>query len=584
MATLIIKTNASQGSDVTIDDLGLLVLQSGGSITLTDEEAIQRAQHESKDLRAFLVDDAHGANSSTLILNDGSGDIAQADVLQFLEMILIPASGNFSAVQRNDAGQVAVDVEFDGTAVLKNAKLGDSLDANTFKVVNLLAGVDPTDAVNKSQLDAVSVGGKAWKEILLAREQLLDGGSGGVLSAIAFYLDGQPIANDTFILKSTGGGTETFTFKASESGAFDVLIDSTVDLTMAALAQAINDDSSTWGAVLIDALDSINDGSGSSTAGKVLVIFELVPSESSDSRIFGSITTAAFGQYVNFNGEGDYEIPTSTELPSADPAQKEFGFGRLFASLIANETHVTRSDDGAYTWDSDGEAWQNTGANGLTFSNGLVRSGNNVAPDYGEAGDIAELADTAAAGVLDEFARADHAHEHGDRGGDSAGSQHDADQIDVEATLSAIGAPAALSVVLAAIDAALKAGKFVGKWIGFGQRLTVPASGTLHLEGAGRAPSSAVGYRMLRAGKIRGASVQVDAIDATRAYKLSIRVNGVEQESVALPTSTIGAQDLSFSFAYVAGDRISAAMVNTGGAGASTFDDIQALVELVDDP
>jgi len=83
MATLVIKTNVSQGTNVTIRDLGIIIPNSGGSLTFTTNDFLQLAKI-SINLPSLATDDAHGAGSSTIILNDGSGDIAQADVVSFL--------------------------------------------------------------------------------------------------------------------------------------------------------------------------------------------------------------------------------------------------------------------------------------------------------------------------------------------------------------------------------------------------------------------------------------------------------------------------------------------------------------------
>lgn len=86
MSTLIITTNASQGTDVTIGDMGIVIASSGGSETFTDSRNLLPAQL-SVDLRTLTQDDAHGANSSTLILNDGTNDIDQADVDSYLSEV-----------------------------------------------------------------------------------------------------------------------------------------------------------------------------------------------------------------------------------------------------------------------------------------------------------------------------------------------------------------------------------------------------------------------------------------------------------------------------------------------------------------
>ena len=83
MSTVIIKSNASQGTDVLIPDMGIIIPNSGGAETFTDTGNIQNA-YESQDLRTLCTDDAHGVGSSTVILNDGASDIPQADIDEFL--------------------------------------------------------------------------------------------------------------------------------------------------------------------------------------------------------------------------------------------------------------------------------------------------------------------------------------------------------------------------------------------------------------------------------------------------------------------------------------------------------------------
>jgi len=122
-----------------------------------------------------------------------------------------------------------------------------------------------------------------------------------------------------------------------------------------------------------------NDGSGSGTAGKVVIIHRTAQSAASfDDRIYGSLTTQSDGQYINFNGETDYEKSATVDLPSADPAQKEFGFGREFASLVNNETHTTRDEDAIFTWDADAQVWQNTGTGSITAGVALEKVGSTL--------------------------------------------------------------------------------------------------------------------------------------------------------------------------------------------------------------
>jgi len=111
----------------------------------------------------------------------------------------------------------------------------------------------------------------------------------------------------------------------------------------------------------------------------------------------------------------------------------------------------------------------------------------------------------------------------------------------------------------------------------FGRSGAVPGGGTLQLFGPG---STTTGFRMDRPGTITGGSIQVNVVDAVRAYKLSIRVNGVEVALVALPVATLGASSVALAVAVVAGDLLTAFMVLTAGAGASTFTDTIAMIEV----
>jgi len=83
MSTIIIKTNPSQATDFLIRDLGFLVPASGGTITFTDIGNINAIKN-SRNLRTYAADDAFGAGSSTLIINDGTNDISQSLIDSFL--------------------------------------------------------------------------------------------------------------------------------------------------------------------------------------------------------------------------------------------------------------------------------------------------------------------------------------------------------------------------------------------------------------------------------------------------------------------------------------------------------------------
>jgi len=121
MPTITILTNASQGTDVLIRDLGIVIPASGGSETFTDRNNIIKCS-SSRNLLTLATDDAHGAGSSTLILNDGGGNIAQADAAEFLDAM--PAE--YVASNIGTAGVGVFAQKNIGTFEFKNVNIGSS--------------------------------------------------------------------------------------------------------------------------------------------------------------------------------------------------------------------------------------------------------------------------------------------------------------------------------------------------------------------------------------------------------------------------------------------------------------------------
>ncbi len=111
----------------------------------------------------------------------------------------------------------------------------------------------------------------------------------------------------------------------------------------------------------------------------------------------------------------------------------------------------------------------------------------------------------------------------------------------------------------------------------FGNTVSVPAGGTLQLQGPGNTLS---GLRVNRAGNITGASIQVNVADGARSYNLDIRVNGVSVATLALPAGSSGAHTAALAVAVAAGDVITAFMVRTAGAGPSAFGEEHSVVEV----
>lgn len=84
--TIVITTNVSQATDVTIRDMGIIIPNSGGSETFTDLGNLTDSKN-SRDLRTLATDNAYGAGSSTLIITDGTNAIDQGELDAFLESL-----------------------------------------------------------------------------------------------------------------------------------------------------------------------------------------------------------------------------------------------------------------------------------------------------------------------------------------------------------------------------------------------------------------------------------------------------------------------------------------------------------------
>jgi hypothetical protein len=199
---------------------------------------------------------------------------------------------------------------------------------------------------------------KVYREVLLTFNQLIEDPNSGFAQASAFYLDGLPSDGDTFSIENDTDGAETFTWRTAPGSApFNVLIGADADAAMAGLATAIEGNSAYWDSALASNLDTINDGSGASTSGSVVMIWKRIPSAADNDRIYGTISTQAFGQFVDFSLVDDYRRAISAELLVADPAVENFGVGRIETFLLPGERHATLKEDETWAWDGDRLQW-----------------------------------------------------------------------------------------------------------------------------------------------------------------------------------------------------------------------------------
>jgi hypothetical protein len=236
-----------------------------------------------------------------------------------------------------------------------------------------------SDATSKQYVDNLAVTGTTWKELVLVQEQLLSGGSGGILQGLLATVSANLVATDTFVL-TDGSTTETWTAVAGAPAAFQFQIGGGASATQTNLVAAINADSALWSAVETTGLDEYF---AASPVGQ-FVIYRTAPSTAAD-RAYGTLSTATDIQVVEFaTGDQDYRDVSGTEsdLPGSDPAAKRFGFGRLFATLQQNETHRVAEDNTAFTWDADDSTWQNTDTgSAVTEGDGIDVTANKISTD-----------------------------------------------------------------------------------------------------------------------------------------------------------------------------------------------------------
>lgn len=232
------------------------------------------------------------------------------------------------------------------------------LNANSNKIINISNGTDNGDAVNLSQLLDVSTAGKAWKEVIFSNEQLVNGAGGGIFSAQALKLSSNLIQDDIIYLND-GTNTETFTFGA---GTSEISIGVDIDATLANLETAID-----AGAIAISAvtgsLSTIDD------TNNVIIIWQDAIGE--DTKLYvNDADTATRVLIAPTSLLNMYEADSDdmTAAPTSLPGATNFGFSRLKAELVDNETHMCRECDASFTWDADGEVWNLSGAVSIPYA------------------------------------------------------------------------------------------------------------------------------------------------------------------------------------------------------------------------
>jgi len=122
--SLTIRSNASQATPVTIDDVGVDIPAAGASATFNRMDDIMELQ-ASYSLAGLLTDNAFGAGSSTLILvAPGPADVAQGNAITFLASVALPTSGPFSTLLRDTSARIPqFELASDPTSALQAATM-----------------------------------------------------------------------------------------------------------------------------------------------------------------------------------------------------------------------------------------------------------------------------------------------------------------------------------------------------------------------------------------------------------------------------------------------------------------------------
>jgi hypothetical protein len=91
MVTLVIRSNLDTVSNVFVEDMGFFVPLGGGTESFDDVVNLQDASN-SLDLRTYATDGVFpggaDASSNTLIINDGTQDIPDSEVENFLGLLV----------------------------------------------------------------------------------------------------------------------------------------------------------------------------------------------------------------------------------------------------------------------------------------------------------------------------------------------------------------------------------------------------------------------------------------------------------------------------------------------------------------
>lgn len=244
-------------------------------------------------------------------------------------------------------------------AIVINAS-GTGIDMNGKKITQLGDGTAAGDAVNKGQLDSAVVSGGTVKEALFCEDQLDN--TDGINALESIWFAAQPVVGDTVVF-TDGTLTRTYTFVAdqgSESLDTDVSIETDAASAMERLVLRVNADSANtvWDLYF----DDVEHGALNGGNGVIEVIEKASAAGASPSRIYGTWTTQASFQVLEFaTGTTPTILPyyssANATAATSDPGYGRFGLRRRVVDLIAGEIHLTLDTDNQWSWDADVPQW-----------------------------------------------------------------------------------------------------------------------------------------------------------------------------------------------------------------------------------
>ena len=366
----------SAGKVLVSDGSGVIAVDTVTTATLLFLDATSSVQGQ---LNAKLASSEKGAASGVATL-DGSSHVPLAE-LSGITTSELSATAGILYSQMNIPDATIPEAKISGLVSDLASKLplaggvmsGDIDMNNVVKVKNLPAPTAANDAVTKAYADGLAITGGAVKEALLSNLQLVDGVSGGISSAEIFFLHHNvtTLVDGDFLVITDGSNTETFTFKNTPVGAFDVQIDSDEGISELNLVNSINANSLHWIAEKVESGLNFIDQS-------VVVIADKVPSSSSSSRLFGTFANASDVHVVEYNGTSEYSTSkVQIAIPAVDPAAGRFGIGKAVGSMVDGELHVTLELNEIHSWNSSSDLWH-TMSGGGSVPNATAGSGGAV--------------------------------------------------------------------------------------------------------------------------------------------------------------------------------------------------------------